>query len=314
MGNLNEKAVSFSEKTLNIADFLRTLDSSFIYYPNPGNAGDSLIASATFAYFEQAQLNYTVATRKHFDAKGKTLVYAGGGNFGGSQSRVGQFLKEYSQVASHIVILPHTLFGAETLLKELPNNVHIICRERVSYEHATAQCKNASVYLHNDMVIDADINHFIAVPTSQPPIAKYIFQDMTRRIYGERDNDLGIAVKCALRFLFTSPHKSIKKGYVLNAFREDVEKTDIAIPEDNVDLSDIYELSACSAELARYSTHLLLTHIQAFDTIKTNRLHVAIAAMKLGKKVHLYGNNYFKIKAIYDYSIKGKFKNVTWQD
>jgi hypothetical protein len=48
--------------------------------------------------------------------------------------------------------------------------------------------------------------------------------------------------------------------------------------------------------------------------VHTNRLHVAIGAMKLGKSVKLYGNNYFKIRAIYDYSIKDKYQNVEWCD
>jgi exopolysaccharide biosynthesis predicted pyruvyltransferase EpsI len=43
--------------------------------------------------------------------------------------------------------------------------------------------------------------------------------------------------------------------------------------------------------------------------IATGRLHVAIAAILLGKKVFLTEGNYFKIRAIYNSSIRGIFNN-----
>lgn len=54
--------------------------------------------------------------------------------------------------------------------------------------------------------------------------------------------------------------------------------------------------------------------IDQFETIHTNRLHVGIASALLGKKVNLYANDYFKIRAIYESSIKPYFPNVTFRD
>jgi exopolysaccharide biosynthesis predicted pyruvyltransferase EpsI len=54
---------------------------------------------------------------------------------------------------------------------------------------------------------------------------------------------------------------------------------------------------------------VLLRFIDAFTMIATDRLHVAIAATLLGKKVLLTEGNYFKIRAIFDSSIKGIFDN-----
>lgn len=54
--------------------------------------------------------------------------------------------------------------------------------------------------------------------------------------------------------------------------------------------------------------------IDRFGTIHTNRLHVGIASALLGKTVNLYANDYFKIRAIYESSIKPFFPNVTFAE
>lgn len=50
--------------------------------------------------------------------------------------------------------------------------------------------------------------------------------------------------------------------------------------------------------------------INRFAVVKTDRLHVAIAACLLGKEVHLYPGAYFKSHAIYRSSIEGRFDRV----
>lgn len=46
------------------------------------------------------------------------------------------------------------------------------------------------------------------------------------------------------------------------------------------------------------------------EVIYTNRLHVGIASALLGRKTFLSGNDYFKIRAIFESSIDGVFPNV----
>jgi exopolysaccharide biosynthesis predicted pyruvyltransferase EpsI len=53
-----------------------------------------------------------------------------------------------------------------------------------------------------------------------------------------------------------------------------------------------------------------LRQIDQFEHVITDRLHVAIGALILGKKVSLAPGNYFKIKAIYRSSIEGNFENA----
>ena len=87
------------------------------------------------------------------------------------------------------------------------------------------------------------------------------------------------------------------------AFRTDNEARDhgLAALPSNVDLS-------------AFGTHIsdpqvLLRMIDQFSEIVTDRLHIAIGAILLGKRVLLTEGCYFKIRAIYNSSIKGIFHN-----
>jgi len=57
-----------------------------------------------------------------------------------------------------------------------------------------------------------------------------------------------------------------------------------------------------------------LEEISTFYTVYTDRLHVAIAACLLGKKVHLYPGAYFKNRAVYLSSMKDYFINVYFHE
>lgn len=85
------------------------------------------------------------------------------------------------------------------------------------------------------------------------------------------------------------PYKKQGAG-VLEAFRGDNEKTHQACRND-VSLGNETEWDAFVREIAEY------------DEVKTNRLHVAIVATMLGKKVTLYPNSYFKNRAVYEHSL-----------
>lgn len=88
-------------------------------------------------------------------------------------------------------------------------------------------------------------------------------------------------------------------------FRTDRESSGlINIPADNRDLS----LEGKYRD--RYTG--FFDAISPFETVHTDRLHVAIAACLLGKKLHLYAGSYFKNQAVYLSSIKDVFPNVTF--
>lgn len=304
-------------ESVNLARFLLELKEKIYFYPNPGNAGDSLIVCATLQFFDRHNVNYEVISKPGFDAENKILVYAGGGNFGGDTSRVAFFLNEYKDVAKKVIILPHTIFGAEKLLMSLDSNCYLFCREMTSFQHVIKNAPNANVYHHHDMVFESNIRELLTQDTS-PKFVSNLISEIIRRLNGNSHNDMGIGLNGFKDYTVFKIKRTLginrKSGNVLNAFRTDVEKTGIEIPKNNIDVSAIFELSSCSPDLAKESTKAFLQEIDQYDEVNTNRLHVAVAAILLDKKVHIYANNYFKIRAIYDYSIKDRYNNVSWEN
>jgi exopolysaccharide biosynthesis predicted pyruvyltransferase EpsI len=88
----------------------------------------------------------------------------------------------------------------------------------------------------------------------------------------------------------------IRQGYgVLHAFRWDRESTHrIKIPKDNIDISMVAK-----------DYEDMLKKISSYDEVHTDRAHVAIAASMLRKKTFVYDCGYFKVRAMYDYSLMG---------
>ena len=58
-----------------------------------------------------------------------------------------------------------------------------------------------------------------------------------------------------------------------------------------------------------YTSNQFLKLIDFYEEIYTDRLHVAIGACLLGKKVIVYNNGYYKCKGVYEQSMKN-FPNV----
>jgi exopolysaccharide biosynthesis predicted pyruvyltransferase EpsI len=90
---------------------------------------------------------------------------------------------------------------------------------------------------------------------------------------------------------------------VLNIFRTDKESILHALPESNNDIS-------CNG-YATKPLKELIDILQKYEQVNTDRLHIAIGAILLGKRVKLYPNSYYKNKAVFDYSLK-KFSNVNF--
>ena len=254
-----------------LCDFLRRYkDQEVIYIPNPGNAGDSIIAYGTLLVFRDAGLRWTFGDINETYA-GKTLFYAGGGNLGLYTNCI-TFL-ERNKDLNHIVVLPHTIIDADDVLRGLGDNITIICRERTSFEYVKS-IKPRHVYLSKDF-------------------AFYI-----------RDLDA-----------YHNPSATS----VLNSFRTDNEKTTIPIPEDNLDISYLISLkdaknNTCNVDSIVKITDCMFGCISKFGTVNTNRLHVAIAASLLGKRVHFYPNCYHKNRSVYEYSMRDRFPNTVFHD
>jgi len=262
------------------------------YCPNPGNAGDALIAHSTYNLFLNYKIRCSIIGLTDI-VKGKSVFYGGGGNLrvtrsmghrplsalkllleGKIKSSIRvlvkrkasiRFLRNNIKQNKEIIILPYTINAFEGFFRTVPPNMRIMCREKLSYQ-----------FVHN------------IIPNK-------------KNVYLSKD----LAFYLDLRSL------QQKGSGTLNCFRTDkAEKTNIRLPKDNIDLSRHFGSGKWNNEsMTSRISYLFIKHINQYEHINTNRLHVAIAGGLLGKKVNLYANAYYKNQAVYEYSMR-KMGNV----
>jgi exopolysaccharide biosynthesis predicted pyruvyltransferase EpsI len=302
---------------MNIHDYFKCLPKTGLWYsPNPGNAGDNLIAHATFQLFRLHGIQYRIVDWSMFQPSGKWIIFGGGGSLTPDYTHVSTQIKTSLATADRITILPHSISGHIDLLEHFGSNVDLICRESVSYQHAQRYALKANLLLMDDLALSLDLadtfgNRPIGYYSSFFHKVLYSFVNIDKRDQYPSPS-LMLRVKSLdtrLRELSRDRHHSIN---VLYSFRTDEEKTSHLFPADNLDLSAILAFGVSSERVAHLSSYMLLRLISYFDEVHTNRLHISIAAAILGKKVKIYPNSYHKCMAVYEYSLKGKFPNVEW--
>lgn len=257
----------------NIEDFLsKYANKSVAYCPNPGNAGDAIIAHATYQVFEKLNIRPEMISYNEV-VEDKIIFFGGGGNLvEGKYDHAYRFIKNNYEKNREIILLPHTVYGYDELLLAA-KNLTIICREKVSYEN----------------------------------LAKTGFP--VDRLFLAPDMAFLLSKKDFQQFI-------MKGDGTANCFRDDQESAiGQFLPYDNMDISlswngDLWKRPVFAENVTRN----MACYLSAFETVKTDRLHVAVLAAILGKKVELYSNNYYKIKAVYDYSLKQNFENVKFID
>jgi exopolysaccharide biosynthesis predicted pyruvyltransferase EpsI len=259
--------MTFNETDIN--GFLKQYTGKeVVYCANPGNAGDALIAHATFQLFEKLNIKLQIIRHEEI-VHDKIIFYAGGGNLvEGKYENAYYFINNNFRQNREIILLPHTVHGYDELLLSA-KNLTIFCREKISYQNLAAiGFPSERLFLAHDMA-------FL--------LSKTEFQDYLM-------NGKGTA----------------------NCYRTDKESArPFDMPNDNRDISLSWNGELWHRpDFAKNVTHSLASYLSAFETVKTDRLHVAILAAIIGKKVVLYPNNYFKIKAVFEYSIKEAFDNV----
>jgi len=90
----------------------------------------------------------------------------------------------------------------------------------------------------------------------------------------------------------------------LYAFRQDPESTGHPPPVGNFDISGL---------TADWMSELFLDVVSSFDTVYTDRAHVAIAAAMLGRATHVYPNAYHKVRGIAEFSLSS-YANVHFHE
>jgi exopolysaccharide biosynthesis predicted pyruvyltransferase EpsI len=285
-----------------LIDLQRTMGNHPVAYcPNPGNAGDALIAQATFQAFRACGIRYRLVDRLRFVPQGEVVFFGGGGNLCSYYGDARQFIQRVHRSAGKLVLLPHTIERNEDLLGELGPNVDLICREEVSYRHVQHHAKAANVLLADDMAFVLQLDELFQAPLRRPwhrspLIAK---PGLSRR--------KGRALLAYLR----TRALAFSTGQ-LAAFRVDREATALALPRYNYDISAAFTYGVDNEYAVLVATIHLLRLVRACNRLQTNRLHVAIAGALLGREVRFYANSYYKNRAVYEFSMQARFPNVTF--
>jgi exopolysaccharide biosynthesis predicted pyruvyltransferase EpsI len=281
--------VMFVEKVV-LGDWLKSEAAGQVIYwcPNPGNAGDALIAVATEDLFRQKGIDFRVITDPGgFNSQDKFVCYGGGGNLVPPYVRGRQFLEKHHESAARLVILPHTVAANEDLLARFSSRVTIICRELISYSHCRAAAVDADVLAADDVALSLNIQRTVS--------CQLIFSALTE-----------LRIFRFYRRLFRDLEKRSAAHTVLEAWRDDGERHPSRTQPSKSDLAKIFSPQGKLHKLGRYrlSAHFFLRAIDRFTLVRTDRLHLAIGAALLGKKVELHSNRYFKNRAVYDFSLR----------
>jgi exopolysaccharide biosynthesis predicted pyruvyltransferase EpsI len=287
---------------INIHDYLAALQSDIgggavAYCPNPGNAGDALIAQATFQAFHACGLHYQLIDPQHFIPQDEVVIYAGGGNLCRYYREARNFIQRIHRSVRKLIILPHTIEGNEALLAVLGRNVDIICREMVSYQHVQRHVTQANVYLADDMAFALQTKAVLRARLRRP--WHYLLPGAPR-------NDRA-AIQAYLRTWW-----AVRRTGVLHAFRIDCEATDRQVPKHNYDLSSAFAYGTLTTYPVLRACVQLLRLVGACRQLQTDRLHVAIAGALLGREVLFYANSYYKNQGVYDLSMAPRFPHVYW--
>lgn len=142
--------------SLNLVKFLKDLGSKkIIFAPNPGNAGDSLIALSTLNIFKKINLDFEIQNPKTKFNK-KTIIYGGGGNLIDKYNNLREFLWANHE-NNRLIVLPHTFSHCKKLLNRMGSNVTLIAREKVSFNYIKTHMRHPeNAFLSDDMALHAN--------------------------------------------------------------------------------------------------------------------------------------------------------------
>lgn len=256
---------------LDVSQYLNALTEQELYFiPPPGNAGDAVIALGTYQLFARLGITpWSVNFEDQPYMEGKTILFGGSGNLvEGKYRELHDAILKYLQWGNRCVLLPQTIFGYEDLVKYTQSGqLTIFCREETSYK----LCAIANGLDTSNLFLD---------------------EDMAFQIDPE----------------FIRPFAEKKGTGCAYCFRTDAESShQIPLTNSNRDISLSWNGSLWHDWDMTHSVVVsLLTYLSRFETIRTDRLHIAILGSLLGKRVFMYPNSYYKNRAVYELSLANR--------
>lgn len=282
--------------------------SSPVYFkPNPGNAGDALIALAGFALLEQTGRSFRLfRNASEVTQPGAVVLYGGGGQlvrrYDGAASAT---LRALNKRCARLIVLPSSISGHEQLLSRLGANVTLFARDLRSFEIARDTARSAEVLLSDDLAFGLKVLEINRVRL--PSWLDVAMQKLSARLRHPWDAWQLPSPGTYSRVLARLARRPICD--VLNAYRLDGESARERVPRDNIDLSREMDLGSQSPSLAFLWACCFLRYLSGFEIVKTDRLHVAIASALLGLQVDLEDNADGKLRSVYEHSFRtGPFR------
>lgn len=302
MSNQINKTQSNVPATLKyIEETLREL-GIFYFWPNDGNLGDNLIAEATRQIFRQAGLSWLPYNPESPPKdSGYVLVYGGGGRFVPHWGGIELHLKHMTRPeVRRCVILPHSIYGVDHFVKGLDERHIIFCREHKTLEYCRNLNTKSQFILAHDLGVSLKLNE-IKIPTSLPSPA----QNATSEEAWQYNLLTGNAARDAYSRVREATVKSPKSGRNIAFFlRQDREKSIALTSPWSYDLSGLWS-GTCNETAYSSSLLKLMAELASYpDVVVTDRLHVAIMAMHVGKEVYMLDNDYGKLSGVYEVSLK----------
>ncbi|MCK7598407.1 polysaccharide pyruvyl transferase family protein [Microbulbifer sp. CAU 1566] len=272
--------------------------------PNCGNAGDSLINHAIYSFAKKMNVEFEVEDPRRLGGINSDRCYLimANGALVGNDHVLDRVVAEINGKAP-MILFSATIADRDELLLSLHESTVIVCRELVTYRYVKSIRDDLRVILSEDATMA------IADGVAQLPNAKALplFVHFIRVM--------------AKLFLFRGPillplvpHRfSLLKGLSdehLSAYRIDGEKTNIKLPKGNLDLSVLLSTRKTDPDGAEAAADLFLRVLKSAKGVKTNRLHIAIGCCLAGVKCDVSANSYFKVRAIFEHSLKSRFSKI----
>lgn len=264
----------------NYAEILKAItefDEVPYYIPNEGNIGDALIACNEFQFFKEHNVKYR--SIKELDtSKPYCLIYGGGGAFvpyWGYAQKLPEYLTNKN--LKKCIILPQSFYQCDLVFKVLDERFVVFCRDRQSYEYCVKSNQKARFILCDDMAFSHDFSRL----------------NIDNIVDQLRETSLFKNAICKIDEYFKQNQTST--AVFIRNDRESISTPDFNQP--NLDLSLVFHFfQEFNDQVALAAISVFIYAIKHYDTIITNRLHVAIAAFLMGKKIELYDIVIIKLK------------------
>lgn len=273
-----------TEQELRLA---RSRHRRIFYRPEWGNAGDALINEGFYDTARAVGLEYTeiLNGRTSIPEAGPDdlVVMSGGGALSSHWDFGSRHLTELTAGRAPLLVLPQSLDGETEGLRSLRPQDTLFVRDLYSLEIAHSLDLRCEVHLDHDMAIHVDVPR--------------VLREGHVRIPRTRDDARRAAAFARHRILAS-------RGHTLYAWRQDNEASrESRHARRRDDLSMLADFGTTNPQSNHDSARALLTVVQHYPAVETDRLHVGIGAALVGTPVRMHSNAYHKIRGVYEYSL-----------